>query len=345
MRVLVLEAVCAGLVHEQPGSSPLLPEGCAMLIALLEDLAAIEPVSVQTVVHGDVLRDIPPLPRVDVYDGWTPAGSRECFRRLLADAELVLIIAPETGGLLQKLVEEASARSGNCTPDAIALCTDKLALAAHLTSHAVSTIPTKEVDWSTAFSDDLPRVIKPRDGAGCELTYLVRGPGDWRNAQQAFREVQRSAIVQPYCPGRALSVGVIYSSTGFTVLPIARQQITTGGAFGRVLSYCGGSVPVLLDAAEVTAIHDLVRRASVVIPGLLGYVGFDILLPHNDAECPLLVEINPRLTTSYIGYRRLCEQNLAAAMLGIVDGPLTWRDQVVEFDASGAEISSRSTAG
>ena len=42
-----------------------------------------------------------------------------------------------------------------------------------------------------------------------------------------------------------------------------------------------------------------------------------------------VIEINPRLTTSYVGLRALASCNLAAALLNVVAGQkprLTWRD-------------------
>ena len=53
----------------------------------------------------------------------------------------------------------------------------------------------------------------------------------------------------------------------------------------------------------------------------------------NGAE-DYLIEINPRLTTSYLGLRRACEQNLADAMLRCVRGEtlsLSFRNERIEF--------------
>jgi len=59
-------------------------------------------------------------------------------------------------------------------------------------------------------------------------------------------------------------------------------------------------------------------------------VGFDILLPDDSPHEPLLVEINPRLTTSYTGYRRLTQDNLAERMMNLeTDFPrITWQEGV-----------------
>ncbi|MCK5120689.1 MAG: ATP-grasp domain-containing protein, partial [Methylococcales bacterium] len=51
--------------------------------------------------------------------------------------------------------------------------------------------------------------------------------------------------------------------------------------------------------------------------GLWGYVGIDIIQPElND---PWVVEINPRLTTSYVGINQALDFNVAAAVLDMLD--------------------------
>ncbi|MCH7688058.1 MAG: ATP-grasp domain-containing protein [Planctomycetes bacterium] len=57
------------------------------------------------------------------------------------------------------------------------------------------------------------------------------------------------------------------------------------------------------------------RQACECIEGLNGYVGFDLILQKTNKDQPVIVEINPRLTTSYLGYRELMDENLAERML------------------------------
>jgi predicted ATP-grasp superfamily ATP-dependent carboligase len=73
------------------------------------------------------------------------------------------------------------------------------------------------------------------------------------------------------------------------------------------------------------------------VPGLRGYVGVDLIVPDDNPDRPIVVEINPRLTTSYIGYRRLTDDNLAARMLDADASPppIAWREGFVTFDAAG----------
>lgn len=54
----------------------------------------------------------------------------------------------------------------------------------------------------------------------------------------------------------------------------------------------------------------------------------------------VVIEINPRLTTSYLGLRKACEQNLAEVMLKWAAGEiieLTWRPQTIEFAVAASQ--------
>ncbi len=85
----------------------------------------------------------------------------------------------------------------------------------------------------------------------------------------------------------------------------------------------------------------LVTRICRSIEGLSGYIGFDLLLPA-DPQRLLVVEANPRLTTSYLGYRALAKGNLAARILHPerVSEPIAWHSGRVEFTADGRIRSS-----
>ena len=87
----------------------------------------------------------------------------------------------------------------------------------------------------------------------------------------------------------------------------------------------------------IAAVDELLDNVLKSIPGLFGYLGIDLLIPNSAPESPLIVEINPRLTTSYTGYRKLCRDNLAALWLGetVPVANLRWHDGYVEFNSAG----------
>ena len=134
-----------------------------------------------------------------------------------------------------------------------------------------------------------------------------------------------------------LSVGVIADSPsgGVHVLPTGQQHLSDDGRF----HYRGGTIPACLP--EAVDASQLVARICRSIEGLSGYMGFDLLLP-GDSRRLLIVEVNPRLTTSYLGYRALAKENLAARILhpARANTPIAWHSGRVEFTAHGRIRSS-----
>ena len=56
----------------------------------------------------------------------------------------------------------------------------------------------------------------------------------------------------------------------------------------------------------------LVRKIATAIPGLNGYVGVDVIIDNGHIY---VVEINPRVTTSYIALREILNKNPADLIL------------------------------
>jgi hypothetical protein len=93
----------------------------------------------------------------------------------------------------------------------------------------------------------------------------------------------------------------------------------------------GGSTPI--PEPFQSRARRLAEQAIACVEGLRGYVGVDLVLGDED----MAIEINPRLTTSYIGLRQLADSNLAEALLRIVQGQesmVSWSDRKIEFAAN-----------
>ena len=137
--------------------------------------------------------------------------------------------------------------------------------------------------------------------------------------------------------GRAASVAFLIGPGRRLALPAAAQHLSTDGRF----RYQGGSLPLppaLADRATRIAV-----RAVDVVEGLQGYVGVDVVLgPSADGGDDSVIEINPRLTTSYVGLRALARFNLAEAMLAVAAGEpppaWDWQGGPVEFTSDGRLI-------
>ena len=337
MRVFISEYVCGGGWGAGVPPASLLCEGRSMLQAIVADAAAIAGCSVVTT--WDSRLGEPRIDGVEIVQVEGPAEERRAFERLAAQCDVTLVIAPEFDGILferRQIVDRAGGRFAGPEAEAIALCADKLRLPDHLQRHGIATIPTARLDTHAGDAGDLPLVIKPRDGAGSQETFLVRDAKALDRARSAFEGCSESGepIVQPHIRGRALSVAVVSLAPGeVEIFPVAEQSLSDDGLF----QYLGGRVPARLNQAARERIIKIVRRTCECIPGLNGYVGVDVILPDGDKLDPLIVEINPRLTTSYLGYRALADENLAARILapGRRTGQIRWKSSEVRFTPDG----------
>jgi predicted ATP-grasp superfamily ATP-dependent carboligase len=186
-------------------------------------------------------------------------------------------------------------------------------------------------------------VCKPRHGAGSQATFLVRGASDLAacRARAAAEGYRGELVVQPFVPGLAASVALLGGPAGWFPLPAARQCLSEDGRF----RYRGGGLP--LPARLGARARRLAERAARAVPGLGGYVGVDLVLGEGDGADDAVIEINPRLTTSYVGLRALARCNLAEALLEVAAGrapALRWGDWEVDFTAEGA-VEDRARGG
>jgi predicted ATP-grasp superfamily ATP-dependent carboligase len=309
-------------------------EGAAMLRALAADAAAVP--NWRVVVTWDAA--LPPfgVANIEVCAAHSPEEEHALFRRLAAEAEATLVIAPEFERLLEsrcRLIAECGGHGIGPTPEAIALCGDKLALAKWLTERGIRTIPTERyetarLDTHLAAVGTDGLVVKPRFGAGSMHTFHVTQHHELREVADAYATIATGveAIVQPFVRGIALSVAGVVSPERIDLFPPCRQRIE-----GRRLHYAGGRLPAETGHDDLVA--DIARRAIDAVPGLFGYVGVDLILPDDEPRQPVVVEINPRLTSSYHGYRALATENLAERILapGTPRRPLAWKNGIVQF--------------
>ncbi len=278
-----------------------------MLQAVMADIAQLPDHSVVTTLEAALLNSFDNSGHGEVIAVESPAQEAMVFQQLLQQVDAALIIAPETGGILAdrcRQVLAARVASWNCTPAAIELCGDKWQLANHLRTRDLPTIPTRLADLDRLPSDESwPLVLKPRDGAGSHLIFLVRSPEEWQRAVESIRAAEgvEKCLVQPFVAGRALSIGVNISHDGRRIvcLPVGEQRLSDDGRF----HYLGGIIPASIAPVVAQSIERLVLEACQSIPGLVGYIGLDLLLTADGNL--LIVEINPRLTTAYVGYRQL----------------------------------------
>jgi len=344
MQIFVSEYVCGGAWPGEQLNSSLAREGQAMLTALVEDLSEIP--GARVVTTWDARLGECPLQRCDVWVMRSRVQEKATYEKLVHTSEVVWIVAPESDGILFQrraiceslpIIQRVQRyRIIGANTWGISLCSDKKVFSEvflHLeisTPHSSSFDPTQGANSINSW----PLVVKPRDGAGSQNTFLVRTELDlWNVCRQLLKEVvdPDAFIQQPYVPGKALSVALLIAEDGsiIEVLPVAEQLLSDDGRF----RYLGGRIPASISSDSTDAVKSFVQKVhrAIPVPGLTGYVGFDIVLPDDSPTEPVLIEINPRLTTSYLGYRLLTDDNIAARLIDPSTPPLRWKSEAVTF--------------
>ena len=349
MRVFVSEYVCGGAWPNELLDGSLATEGRAMLLSLIGALMRIPEVDVVTTWdHRLGTFPLATSSRCKVVPISSPIDEQQAFERLCESADAAFVIAPEFHGILATRVETASSRTRliGCDTGATTLCSDKLKLAEFLNAREIRTVPTERfnpasIETSVAAGESyFPCVVKPRDGAGSLLTFKVSNSDKLAvvSTQILTAGGDFKFIRQPFIEGVAVSCAAIVTAgqggacngPRIDVLPPCEQILSTDGCF----RYEGAEFPIRFgnDSVRVEQIDRLVRRCCSVMPGLSGYVGFDLLIPHVENDEPIVIEINPRLTTGFLLWQKMCNDNLVARMLAttndgawLIAGPLSWK--------------------
>jgi tyramine---L-glutamate ligase len=360
MLVFIYESQTAGgwMHWDEPPQESLLREGRAMVAALATDFSRLPDVEVLLLrYHRVSLPQLPSNVRVQVITSLDEHNSE--FLAAAKAAHWSVPIAPDGADLLVRCLHVADASGRLLAPSSETMqrVSDKHATAKHLIEHGVPAPegillmgePSPElvaqfsqIDVDDAFralqaitADDFefPAVFKPCFGAGSLNVRYLQTRDDVPSIDSPHR-------LERYCPGLAASVAVLCGPNENVALQPCTQRLSQDGRF----TYLGGSTPL----APILAgrAKRLARRAIATLDDLLGYLGVDLVLSDDPTGADdVVIEINPRLTTSYVGLRAACRENLAAAMLDVAEGrpcKLSWRDEPVEFDSDGAvRIGSR----
>lgn len=332
MRIVLQEFVTGGGWHAHSAEPPprsLKAEGQAMLAALAADFAALPGTQVD-VLH-DTRFDLGLLPGCTWHAVANADEHERCFATLASQADWTLVIAPEFSGVLLaqcRTVERLGGRLLGPSSRLVELASDKQATAQHLLAHGVPAPRGIALEAGTALPAEFPcpAVLKPRDGAGSWGVELLSHGID--------RRAVWPARLEKFCPGTPASVGVLCGPGQIVPLRACGQRL--GGASG--FDYLGGTLP--LPASLARRAQSLAVRAIGSLATPLGYLGVDLVLGTDPSGADdFVIEVNPRLTTSFVGLRSLCTTNLAAAMLALAEGgevQLSWRGGSIQFDASGA---------
>jgi len=306
LKVFVCEFVTGGGLYREPLPASLLREGELMRNAVLQDLSRIENLNVT--VTCDVRVSIPLNvecvsiePGQDVWSIW-----QDCMQ----EADLVWLVAPETDGILEKLALMAESLGKSilgCSSSAIKVAANKWDTYQLLKAFDISTpITFKYTNFPRGQSG--PWVAKLIDGVACENSRYFDSEDELIGWMQ---DKQDSHIIQQYQLGTAASFSMLCYSGKAVMLSCNQQKMDLQDGQFR---YAGSVVNGMLE--HLNAFQELATKIVTALPGLAGFVGVDLIAHHDgDAWRYAVLEINPRLTTSYVGLHQACGLNPARLIL------------------------------
>lgn len=324
LKLFVYEHVAGGGYVDQSIPSSTLSEGYGMLRTLVSDLKASGHIVI-TSLDSRIMRFNPPL----LADEIAPISSSEELRKVLKQfpqcVDAVYVIAPESNGVLVRLVEGVEAVGGrtfNCSTDSIRLTSNKIMFYNFLQKFRLPSVETTILNIRegtklierAARKLGFPLVFKPIDGVSCSGLSVVRSKNQIPMAVDKVRKESSSKylIAQQLVKGIAASVSLIATRENNVPLTLNRQRVTLASP-KYDSCYHGGTCPLnhpLKDEALGAA-----GRVVKLLRGLRGYVGVDLVLTHDG---PIIMEVNPRLSTSYIGLRNVVNFNPAQAIIDSV---------------------------
>jgi predicted ATP-grasp superfamily ATP-dependent carboligase len=323
LNILVYEHACGGGFAEGAVSPGILAEGFGMLRSCVANLKTAGH-EVTVIADEGLLRLNPPLQADCGIPIFSFKDAQQAVLKACANIDAAYVIAPETGGTLQAIVEFIEQNGVpllNCRSNAIRAVSDKASLYETLKANRVKTPRTVRVNVAQYVKDavmgkfDFPVVFKPVDGVGCSGLSIVK---DASQVEEAIEKIDaelasETFMVQEYLEGETVSVSLLYTGTKTLPVSLNKQNVTLAKP-SDASCYMGGCVP--FDHEMKQKAFNVAEKVVGCFSGLKGYVGVDLILTEKG---PVVVDVNPRLTTSFVGLNRIAGFNFAEA---IVDAAL-----------------------
>jgi len=228
---------------------------------------------------------------------------------LLDAVDFIWPIAPEMDGELEKvtkLIEQENVALLNSSLSAISICSDKLATSNRLKEKGLDVVDS--IQWDQFLQNyPAPWVLKSKYGVGCLDNYFIANKEELIKISQQINN-KMDYIIQPYIKGEVLSLSCLFKQGKAWLLCCNKQDVILNeGTFE--LKAC-----IVNISDENNIIYqNIIDQIASSIPGLFAYVGIDIIQAENNV--PMILEINPRLTTSYVGINQAIGYNVANAVI------------------------------
>jgi len=278
------------------------------------------------------------------------------FARLAQQADAVWPIAPEFDGILQALCQSVESLGKillTSPASAVAIAGNKFKTYERLNQHHIAAVPTRLLDGDYSPGEWM---VKPVDGVGCADSYVITNRQDFE--QMLARKGKY--IIQPHLQGKKTSLSCLFKQgSGWLICANLQQFEFTNkqyhlteivvnhhadtGAYQQLVDQIASAFPELWGYVGIDLIETADDCMAATAPGSLAAfppsmeVRSGGTTPRTGevesrleqrsramhgaiAEQTWVLEINPRLTTSFVGIHAALGINVAEAVLQLVNG-------------------------
>ena len=338
-KIFVFEFVSGGGFSKEEIPTSLLCEGFSMLRSIIEDFKSLD-FTVNTLLDHRISF----LSHLVEAENMESIGKNhnfiEKFKDGVKNAEFCFIIAPEFSNILKKLTKIANEYDKKILSvgiNGIELCSSKFNTFQFFKSQSLSTPKTNLIPNTNGYPNKkkvqqlikkvkFPAILKPDDGVGAESIFYFDTQEqlfDFLDNIQNHLESNRKYVLQEYVSGRDLSIillnnkNLVDSEKQPLLLSVNSQKIQIEGSEGNS-QYFGGLVPI-------ENYKDMEKKVNFLLQGVdfrdfSGIFGIDFVYDNKTVD---FIEINPRLTTSYIGLRYALQNNPIELLMQSTMGSLS----------------------
>ncbi len=322
--LFIFEYVSGGGFNQMKIPSSLFCEGYGMLKSIILDFKKLN-FKISTLLEHRIFFLSSYLKADNIKETRVEDNYIDLFKAEVKKCDYCFIIAPEFSEILYtltKIVKDYNRKLLSVDLEGIQLGMSKFETYKFFKKNKVNTPLTYQIPFkgkSLDFNfisqkfDELkcPIIIKPDDGVGAESIYYIESESQLSHFIHEYSnkfEKDRCYILQEFIEGEDLSISLIAHKElldkfdkNHLILAINSQNINIKNQ--KVKSeYFGGYTPV----------NDLYIQISNILEKLdftkfNGYFGIDFIRKADNSL--FFIELNPRLTTSYIGVRKILSYN------------------------------------
>lgn len=320
VRLLLYEWCCSGGLSEtrmHEAHAAFIKEGRTMLEALAID--ALRDGGLMTTVLVGSDQSIS-LPTSVTMERTPPSGGLEFLIALSQRADYTIIVAPETDGILANHVNEVRLRGGRViAPDAqfLRLASDKQQTVNALASYGIPVPAGRVFEAGEKIPEHFyfPAICKSKASAGCDTLAI------FQQHEHSF-VFQTPVRLERHHSGIPVGVSCLRGNQ-LEILPPMLQHFSNGPSPLYVHS------EPLENCYLVSRAQSLARRSILALERASGdcasgWIGVDMILgTRTNGSDDRVLEVNPRLTSSFVEHSHHTEKSLVRLM---IDSTISYRE-------------------